>query len=342
MKILHLEDSDDDAKLICDALSREVIAHHVTRVETREAFLEAMDHGDWDIILSDYSLPSFDGSAALKLAVEKRPDLPFIFVTGALGEELAVETLRNGATDYILKHRLHRLPQAVARARRESESAKARKEAERQLKTSLHEKELLLQEVHHRVNNNLQVICSLLSMQSDAVTDLHLASGLRESQKRVQAMAMIYAMFHASSSLQDIDFAEYAHMLAADVATSCRIDPARIQLVFKLEPIRLEIDRAIPCGLILNELLANVFKYAFPNGRSGEVRVSLQQRERCIRLAVEDTGIGLRARRSLGKSEALALNIVNALTKQLGGSMEITSKAGAHFVLSFARSADNQ
>src|ERR1035441_987889 len=99
MKILHLEDSDNDAALICEALRDEVANCQVTRVQTRKAFLDAMDHGDWDIILADYCLPSFDGILALKLAVEKRPDLPFIFVTGSLGEERAIETLKNGATD---------------------------------------------------------------------------------------------------------------------------------------------------------------------------------------------------------------------------------------------------
>jgi len=336
IKILHLEDSEDDSQLIREALNHEVVACHVTRVETRNAFLEAMDRGDWDIILADYSLPSFDGISALKLAVEKRPQLPFIFVTGSLGEELAVETLKNGATDFILKHRLDLLPQAVTRARRESESAKAQKEAEQQLKNSLREKELLLQEVHHRVNNNLQIICSLLNMQSGAVNNPLLASALRESQKRVQSMAMIHAMLYASTSLKDIDFAEYARSLAAEVSSSYSPDPARVRLVFELEHIRFEIDRAIPCGLILNELLSNAFKYAFPDNRCGEIRVSLQQREQCIRLAVEDNGIGLREGFALKESKSLGFSIVKILARQLGGSLEISSNAGAQFVLTFA------
>jgi two-component sensor histidine kinase len=335
MKILHLEDSDEDAELISESLRGDDIACHITRVETRDAFREAMDHGDWDIILADYSLPSFDGISALKLAADKRPDLPFIFVTGALGEELAIETLKNGATDYILKHRLDRLPQAVTRAKRESDFAKARTEAEQKLKASLREKDLLLQEVHHRVKNNLQVICSLLDMQSDAVNDPVLASALQESQKRIQSMAMVHEMLYASSCLNDIDFAEYTHLLAAEVSTSYGIDPARIRLTFELEPIRFEIDRAIPCGLILNELLSNALKHAFPAGRSGEVHISLHQEERCIRLAVEDTGVGLPEGPSPRQNSSLGLPIVNILTQQLRGSIEITSNHGSHFVLKF-------
>src|ERR1700733_14986675 len=140
MNILHLEDANDDAFLIGEALRGEIADCNITRVETRSAFLDAIDHGEWDVILADYSLPFFDGISALKLVTTRRPDLPFIFVTGSLGEELAVATLKNGATDYILKHRLDRLPQAVARAKRESDAARAHQEADQKLKTSLREK----------------------------------------------------------------------------------------------------------------------------------------------------------------------------------------------------------
>ena len=335
MKILHLEDSKDDSKLICQALRDEVSDCQVTRVETREAFLEALDH-DWDIILADYSLPSFDGISALKLAVERCPDLPFIFVTGALGEERAVETLKNGATDYILKNRLDRLSQAVGRARRESDSAKARKEVEQKLRASLREKELLLQEVHHRVKNNLAVISSLLSMQADKVNDPLLSSALLESQQRIQSMAMIHEMLYAYSGLHDINFGEYSRQLAAQVSSFYGADPARIRLSFDLAPLRLEIDRAIPCGLILNELLSNAFKYAFPAGRSGEVRISLLQQDSGTRMSVEDNGVGLPEGCFPERSRSLGLRIVNILTQQLGGSMDVSSNQGSHFVLRFA------
>ncbi len=150
-------------------------------------------------------------------------------------------------------------------------------------------------------------------------------------------MAMIHEMLYATTGLNDIDFAEYTQVLAAEVANSYGLDPARIRLVFELEPLRFEIDRAIPCGLILNELLSNAFKYAFPNGRSGEIRVSLRRVGQCIRLAVEDTGVGLPEDRGPGKVKSLGLNIVRILTQQLGGSMEISSSQGSHFVLKFAQ-----
>jgi two-component sensor histidine kinase/CheY-like chemotaxis protein len=337
VRILHLEDCDDDADLICDVLNQGVLSCQLTRVETRKTFLEAMDQGDWDIILADYSLPLFDGISALKLAVEKRPDIPFIFVTGALGEERAVEILKNGATDYIPKHRLVRLPLAITRAMHESESAKSRMEAEQKLKDSLREKVLLLQEVHHRVNNNLEIICGLLSMQSEAVNDPLLAAALLESQSRIHSIAKIHAMLYDSSSLKDIDFAEYTHLLAAEVSQSYGIDASRIRLSFEMEPIRLGIDRAIPCGLVLNELLSNAFKHAFPSGRSGEIRISLRQQEGRIRLAVEDTGVGLNVGRAPSQRKSIGLNIIKILARQLGGSVEIASSQGSQFVLEFSQ-----
>jgi len=336
MNILHLEDSDDDAALICASLSQGGICCRVTRVETRTALIDALDRGGWDIILADYSLPGFNGVAALKLAIEKLPDTPFILVTGSLGEELAIEVLKGGATDYVLKHRLDRLPQAVMRARRESESAAARKAAERELKDSLREKVLLLQEVHHRVNNNLQIICSLLNMQSERVSDPLLSSALQESQKRVQSMAMIHAMLYASSSLKDIDFAEYTQDLAAKLFSSYAVDPARIRLALELAPLRFEIDRAIPCGMILNELLCNALKYAFPDGRSGQICVTLQAQDGCNRLTVADDGVGLPEGHPT-RTRSLGLNIVRILTRQLGGSMVTTSDHGTQFVLEFAQ-----
>lgn len=132
MKILHLENCEEDAELICAALSRDGASFNMLRVETGEAFRKALAQDSWDVILSDFSLPGYDGLSALKLAVEKRPYVPFIFVSGTLGEDRVDEVLKNGATDYIPKHRLDRLAPAVARARQES--AQAQRDRQSQLK----------------------------------------------------------------------------------------------------------------------------------------------------------------------------------------------------------------
>jgi len=133
LRILHLEDNRNDAELVQAMLVADSIACELVRVETRNQFLAAMNQGGFDLILCDYSMPSFDGRTALALAKEKCPDLPFLFVSGTIGEERAVEALKNGATDYILKDRLGRLAPAVRRALDEAQERTQRKRAEEQI-----------------------------------------------------------------------------------------------------------------------------------------------------------------------------------------------------------------
>jgi C4-dicarboxylate-specific signal transduction histidine kinase len=134
LHILHLEDSPEDAELIRDILETDGIVSHVTRVETQADFLTSLEQGRFDLILADYSLPSFDGLSALKLALEKSPNVPFVFVSATLGEEVAIEALKLGATDYVLKDRLSRIASSVQRALREAEERNQRKRAEEELR----------------------------------------------------------------------------------------------------------------------------------------------------------------------------------------------------------------
>src|SRR6516164_5256865 len=136
LRILYLEDDPRDAELIQEALAVDGITCHVTRVETEADFIASLEQGDFDLILADYTLPSFDGLSALKIAQQGRPHVPFIFVSGTLGEEVAIEALKVGATDYVLKTKLSRLVPAVQRAMREAEERAERKKAEQALRRS--------------------------------------------------------------------------------------------------------------------------------------------------------------------------------------------------------------
>jgi DNA-binding NtrC family response regulator len=130
LRILHLEDSRNDAELVLEKLAQEGVACEIVRVETREDFISSIEHGGFDLVLADYKLPLFDGLSALAVCREKSPDIPFIFVSGVIGEDRAIESLKNGATDYILKDRLSRLAPAVNRAMAEANERKNRKKAE--------------------------------------------------------------------------------------------------------------------------------------------------------------------------------------------------------------------
>jgi PAS domain S-box-containing protein len=206
------------------------------------------------------------------------------------------------------------------------------------LSSALASKELLLKEVHHRVKNNLQVISSLLSMQAASLQDLTAARSLQDSQERVQCMALIHERLNRDGEPDWLDFPEYAAALARDLLYSYGVDPERIRLRFDLKPISLGLHQAIPCGLILNELLTNSLKHAFPNDRAGEILVKLSwEPGRPVKLTVADDGVGLPAEFQWKQSQSLGLRIMNILGRQLDGTVERESGSGTIFSVQFPR-----
>ncbi len=225
-----------------------------------------------------------------------------------------------------------------------------RKKMDDQLKTSLHEKEVLLKEIHHRVKNNLQVISSMLSLQGNAIKDVAVRNLLRESQGRVRSMAAIHEMLYRSGDFVHIDFAKYVQTLASQLFRSYSVNPTDVQLDLKIHAVPLSIDTAIPCGLIINELISNALKYAFPDGRTGRIDVTLKPIDgedeaggrhsagpaaTSVCLTVSDDGIGLPESVDPSKSPTLGLMLVTTLTEQLNGTLELERNHGTAFRITF-------
>lgn len=217
---------------------------------------------------------------------------------------------------------------------------KVRKLAEEQINESLHEKEVLLREIHHRVKNNLQIISSLLSIQSRHIRDPHALEMFKESQNRVKSIATIHQKLFRSRDLTHIRVAEYVRELVGNLFRSYDVKPGLITARIDVDDVALGIDTLIPCALIINELVTNSLKYAFPDGAHGEVRVEVHEEDGHFQLAVGDNGVGLPAGRGLDNPESLGLQIVSALTDQLGGTMEMTSGDGTTCKISFDGSPD--
>lgn len=478
--ILNLEDSEKDSELIEAQLSDGGLDCDLVRVEKEADFSSALENNRFDLILADYSLPSFDGFSALKIALEKRPDVPFIFVSGAIGEDFAVEMLKSGATDYILKNRMSRLAPAAKRAlqaakeradRRRAEVAlkeyrehlehlvekrtaelteserryrllfekasdailimdaegeegkivdaneaaakmhgyslaellklnigdvdspeeagrhserrglmlkgqwvKAelthcrkdgtiflveisanvfeqdgrkyiiaierditeRKKAEEQIKWSLREKEILLKEVHHRVKNNLQVVSSLLGLQSAYITDKEAKRSLEKSRQRVESMSIIHEKLYQSKDLARIDFKEYMESVVSNLITLNNSPNKEVKIILDIEGISLDISRSIPCGLVLNELITNSLKHAFTDGREGEIVIGMRCNESGrISLTVSDNGIGFPDRVDFRKTKSLGMQLVIALIKQIDGVIDMEACAGTCFRIAF-------
>ncbi len=531
LKILILEDVSYDAELIEREMRRDGMQFTSIIVEKEVDYIRAIDEFKPDLILSDHSLPSFDGFSALKIAKAKTPNTPFFFVSGKIRDEFAVEMLKNGATDYIFKNNLSKLKPAIHRALKEAEVKNERRKAEEslmeahsqlenkvkertielqdaneELKTeikrrkeldnalqesekklkeiihfspvpqfvidnhhnviywnkalemqskilaeeivgtknhwkafynskrdcmadvmvdenyediprlfgdkykkseiledacealdffpnlgdggkwlhftaaaisnskgeiigaietledvteqknaedeiikSLDEKEVLLREIHHRVKNNLQIISSLINLQSNKVDDPLIFDSFKEIQNRVRSIALIHEKLYQSKDLSKINFAEYIPQLASDLYRSYEISPF-IDLEVYVDDILLDINKALPCGLIINELITNSIKHAFPEIKKysgeisasnsnkikkGKINISFSNKGNMYELKVWDNGIGYPESLDIEKTETLGLRLVNSLKGQLNSQVELKNDHGANFTLKF-------
>lgn len=443
IKILLVEDVELDAELTERELKRTNLNYISKRVEEESDFVDLLKSFKPDIILADHSLPNFDGVTALKITKEKCPETPFIFVSGKIGEDFAVEMLKEGATDYVLKSNLPKLGHAVQRALKEfneqvelkfaqeallesenkyrtlfeknkhpiivfddkgnfTDSNEAalmfmetnkehlltknlsdvilysddvetigseefwnkkdnlevtfeikgklkileltltpvylntetivfgvgtditkRKIDEEKILNSLKEKELLLREIHHRVKNNLQIISTLLTLQSSQNDNVNVDDLYRESQNRIQSISLIHENLYHSKDLANINFEIYAKGLIMDLFDSYGMDSQKVRLNLDIDNITMGIETAIPCGLIINELVSNSLKHGFSDFKTGEVNVKLHRiQDGKFSLVISDTGRPFPENINLVNNETLGLELIKNLVNQLDAQLK--------------------
>jgi PAS domain S-box-containing protein len=211
---------------------------------------------------------------------------------------------------------------------------------EERLRVSLNEKEVLLKEVHHRVKNNLQVVSSLLDMQASGIDDQRVLRFFADSSNRIRTMSLIHEKLYRSSDLGYLDLDDYLRTLGQYLLDSYGVGTGRILLEIEAEPLELEIDTIINCGLIINELVSNAFKYAFPEQRRGRVRIELRRRQdRSIGLRIEDDGVGLPPDLDYRRTGTLGFRLVNSLVRHMQGTLSVNGKDGTRVEAVFAPSA---
>lgn len=211
------------------------------------------------------------------------------------------------------------------------------KRAEERIKASLKEKEVLLREIHHRVKNNLQVVSSLLNLQSYHIKGKKNLELFRESQNRIKSIALIHDKLYQSKSLSRINFKEYIESLASNLFRTYGTFQSKVVLKIEAEKVMLAIDDAIPCGLIINELVSNYLKYAFPSGKRGEVKIGLHSsNKKKVEIEVSNDGIGIPQDLDFRKTESLGLHLVTILAEdQLHGQISLDRKKGTKFQIKF-------
>ena len=205
------------------------------------------------------------------------------------------------------------------------------------LSVALQEREVLLQEIHHRVKNNLYVIASLMEMQARLLPRGDGRHALQECQGRVHAIALIHEKLYQAKNYAEVPFADYIRGLASEIFEATGVSPAAVSLVLSIGDVTIAVDKAIPCGLILNELITNALKHAFPDGRHGTIRVELARADNGrLRLAVADDGIGFPEGFNLREQKSLGLRLLGTLAKQLDATLTSSGSGGASFELTFS------
>lgn len=217
-----------------------------------------------------------------------------------------------------------------------------RTRVKQELLNSLKEKEILLREVHHRVKNNLQVISSLITLQSEHIHDRASLELMEECQNRIKAMALVHQELYRTKDFSSLDFSGYVTGLAQSLYESYADDRERISLDIEVENINLDLDQALPCGMIINELVSNSLKHAFPDSRNGTIRVQVRKSGRHgVIVSVSDNGAGLPEGLDPRGTETLGLQLVCLFAEQLRGSIEVEREHGTTFRVSFQRNRDS-
>ncbi|MCI0497901.1 MAG: response regulator [Thermoplasmata archaeon] len=331
-RVLLIEDNPGDARLLQVMLADSGGGRFgLTAVGTLAEGIAAIGGNGFEAILLDLTLPDSAGIDTVLRTRAAAPHVPIIVMTGMNDEEMATRAVREGAQDYLVKG--HADGALLVRA---IGYAIERHRIEEQVRASLEGKVWLLKEIHHRVKNNLQIVSSLLQLQSRYIDDRKVLDIFRESQNRVRSMALIHERLYRSEDLETIDFSEYVRNLTSHLQKTYRDTAANVQMSVDIGDIKLDVETGIPCGLIITELVSNAMKYAFPDGRKGTITISLEQAgDRAYVLTVSDDGVGLPADFDPGSSGSLGMQLINTLTDQLDGEVELDGSRGTRYTITF-------
>jgi two-component sensor histidine kinase len=342
--LLFIDDDAALARLVTRGLTRS--GFEVVHATSGADGLDRLAQGGIDVVALDQYMPGLDGLETLEriLAIPNAP--PVVFVTAAQDSSIAVTALKAGAADYLVKDMfgdfIPLLQVAVDGALRQARIQKARDDAEAEVHASRDryaalaaEREVLLREVNHRVGNSLQIIASLLNLQANASTEDDVKAALTNAMGRVAAVAQVHRRLYTSHDLKSVLLNQYLDALLEDLRRSTESNRMS-RLTLQAEPIEIDPDRAVAIGMIVNELVMNAVKYAYPNG-TGPIRVTLDAERNDIVMSIADDGVGLKAKAD-PRSTGMGQRIVSAMAAKLEASVERdAAHAGTRIVLRFRR-----
>src|SRR6266436_3305565 len=326
--LLYIDDDAALARLVNRGLTR--LGFKVIHAASGTEGLERLEQGGIDVIALDQYMPGLDGLEILEriLAIPNAP--PVVFVTAAQDSAIAVTALKAGAADYLVKDAqgdfIPLLQVAVNGALRQACIRKARDDAEA---------EMLLREVNHRVGNSLQIIASLLHLQANSSTEDDVKAALTNAMGRVAAVAQVHRRLYTSHDLKSVLLNQYLDALLEDLRRSAEGNKMS-RLTVKAEPVEIDPDRAVAIGIIVNELVMNAVKYAYPDG-AGPIHVDLRAQGDDLLLSIADDGVGLNVKTD-PRSTGMGQRIVTAMASKLDASVKRDpAHAGTRIILKFRR-----
>lgn len=342
-RVLIVDDDESSATSLALILRKK--GFEIDLAETGQKALEKANESFVNVALLNIRLPDTEGTELLPMLKEAQPEMDAIMVTGHASVENAVQAINKGASGYITKPL--NIDELVIRLNELIENQHLKEEkrrTEEQLRDSLKEKEILLKEIHHRVKNNLQIIYGMLSLQLAQIEDENVAEMFKETKLRIKAMALIHERLYQSKNLARIEFGDYVQRLLKSLFHSYGADSDAIRQKMDIKNVLLDISVAIPCGLIINELVSNSLRHAFSDGKgktgkrysNGEIYVGLSSdKKNKLTLIVRDNGRGFPKGLDFRTTESLGLQIVNTLVEQLDGSIKLHRENGTLFKIEF-------
>jgi len=345
LRILLIEDNPGDVSLLREMFSTErPCSFELMHLPQLGMAMNYLARGGVDIVLLDLDLdldlglPHAAGLDTVRRVRRLAPHVPLIVLTDQEDDAAVVEAMLEGAQDYLVKGQIENralpraLRHAIERFRLLTKAALTNMELERRVK----EKDILLGEIHHRVKNSLQVVSSLLSLESARIADSSVIEMLQSTQNRVRSMALIHQTLYQSKDFGSVDFHAFLESFVPTLIQSYSIHPGQISLSIHIAEVRLPIDLAVPCGLIVNELISNALKHAFPDGRKGCVGIEfVHEADGYATLSVSDDGVGIAEEMDFANAETLGIQLVYLLAGQLGGRVSIQRSMPTRFLLRF-------
>lgn len=327
-------DAHENSKIHQIIMGQDEFQAELTIIDSLQTIYSTVMYQNYDLIL--FSLDnSFGNSSEILEWILENQFLPLIVLAHPINRDLGIHFIQKGAQNFLIKgsftHEafIHSIMFAYERFN-----------LEKQTRSSLKEKELYLKEIHHRVKNNMQIIASLLQLQSKYMSHEHIMDILLQSQNRIKVMLMIHEKLLLSNNLKTIDFQDYANDLLRTIFMSFGIDSKRIKFTVKARNIFLNSEYAVPCGLIINELISNSLKHGFNKQKKGRIYLHVIKKDAHIQMNIGDDGCGIPEETFNKNNSSFGLQLVKILImNQLKGTCKINSQNGTHYQIEFSLSS---